>query len=47
MIGQVLVKQDLDESKQNVEKQIDYISKEMQVEFACIDKKYFVGTLQH
>ena len=29
MIGQVLVKQDLEESKQNVEKRIDYISKEM------------------
>lgn len=28
MIGQVLVKQDLEESKQNVEKRIDYISKE-------------------
>lgn len=29
MIGQVLVKQDLEESKQNVEKRIDYISKEI------------------
>jgi len=29
MIGPVLVKQDLDESKQNVQKRIDYISGEL------------------
>lgn len=29
LIGPVLVKQDLEEAKQNVEKRIDYISQEM------------------
>ena len=35
LIGPVLVKQDLSEAKQTVEKRLDYISKEMYAYCAC------------
>ena len=37
MMGPVLVKQDLEESKQNVQKRIDYINGEMCVIFRFVD----------
>ena len=36
MMGPVLVKQDLEESKQNVQKRIDYINGEMCVNFVVM-----------